>query len=434
MVQLGRKHLVAPYLLGIAWILSHPIVSVITGELKCRGVYIDEHQLDPHAYDTTTASTASTGSSPAAAALQSLLDEASFDFLDSHNIDKSREGSPSTQNANNANNAKMAQRRQKITAAFHESYHHSILEGITLPDTHKNDHLDLCDFIHSILHHDIHSHSSQPNDNVDPNNVLLFKFASMLSSAALSCQASSHFNIVNLQPIQAPSAPLETIVLVIPAVMHNHHSSLLLQNQVLFMIARITEHALPFLAKTFLFVFCNPDIPTDTCVDQFMLANGAHHPAQNTSSITLSSLSTTLSRQPSSFHNTKYLIRQLIVLDIQTSTTTTTKPNVHVSNDQSALTFQIIPQGQYGQLPNLDFLTAALYSFQQVGIQKIIPNLQHSRGQSSIDFISLHPFHSFTTWWKQNVVQTYFPQTQWWQTYGNDLAHMFSFMTNSVLR
>jgi len=38
--------LVLPYLIGTLWTLGHPIVSVMTGESKCRGWYIDEHSLD----------------------------------------------------------------------------------------------------------------------------------------------------------------------------------------------------------------------------------------------------------------------------------------------------------------------------------------------------------------------------------------------------
>ncbi len=50
----GRKrgkirtvHLVVPYAVGLAWFLLHPIVSVVTGELKCRGSFIDESALEP---------------------------------------------------------------------------------------------------------------------------------------------------------------------------------------------------------------------------------------------------------------------------------------------------------------------------------------------------------------------------------------------------
>ena len=40
-------HLIIPYAIGIVWFLLHPIVSVVTGELKCRGSFIDESALEP---------------------------------------------------------------------------------------------------------------------------------------------------------------------------------------------------------------------------------------------------------------------------------------------------------------------------------------------------------------------------------------------------
>jgi glycosylphosphatidylinositol transamidase len=41
-----RKFLFVPYFVGIIWTCLHPIASILTGELKCRGWYIDEHALD----------------------------------------------------------------------------------------------------------------------------------------------------------------------------------------------------------------------------------------------------------------------------------------------------------------------------------------------------------------------------------------------------
>ena len=40
--------LTVPWFIGIIWMALHPLVSVITGELKCRGQYIDENGLDVH--------------------------------------------------------------------------------------------------------------------------------------------------------------------------------------------------------------------------------------------------------------------------------------------------------------------------------------------------------------------------------------------------
>jgi glycosylphosphatidylinositol transamidase len=35
-----------PYVVGILWTCAHPVISVVTGELKCRGWFIDENSLD----------------------------------------------------------------------------------------------------------------------------------------------------------------------------------------------------------------------------------------------------------------------------------------------------------------------------------------------------------------------------------------------------
>ena len=40
--------LTVPWFIGIIWVALHPLVSVVTGELKCRGQYIDENGLDVH--------------------------------------------------------------------------------------------------------------------------------------------------------------------------------------------------------------------------------------------------------------------------------------------------------------------------------------------------------------------------------------------------
>eukprot|EP00814_Leptocylindrus_danicus_P019888 CAMPEP_0116004734 /NCGR_PEP_ID=MMETSP0321-20121206/768_1 /TAXON_ID=163516 /ORGANISM="Leptocylindrus danicus var. danicus, Strain B650" /LENGTH=332 /DNA_ID=CAMNT_0003473071 /DNA_START=11 /DNA_END=1006 /DNA_ORIENTATION=+ len=43
----SQKHrltiLAIPYILGLLWFLAHPLISVSTGEAKCRGRFVDEH-------------------------------------------------------------------------------------------------------------------------------------------------------------------------------------------------------------------------------------------------------------------------------------------------------------------------------------------------------------------------------------------------------
>lgn len=38
--------IILPYIAGAVWTLAYPIVSIVTGELKCRGWFIDENSLD----------------------------------------------------------------------------------------------------------------------------------------------------------------------------------------------------------------------------------------------------------------------------------------------------------------------------------------------------------------------------------------------------
>ena len=45
-VLIVRILLFAPYAVGILWTSLHPIVSVVTGEAKCRGWYLDEHSIE----------------------------------------------------------------------------------------------------------------------------------------------------------------------------------------------------------------------------------------------------------------------------------------------------------------------------------------------------------------------------------------------------
>ena len=46
--------LITPYVLGLIWTALHPLVSIVTGELKCRGIYIDENGLDVHRHRVET--------------------------------------------------------------------------------------------------------------------------------------------------------------------------------------------------------------------------------------------------------------------------------------------------------------------------------------------------------------------------------------------
>lgn len=46
MQRICRKLIFLPYFVGIVWTCLHPVVSVLTGEPKCRGWYLDEHSIE----------------------------------------------------------------------------------------------------------------------------------------------------------------------------------------------------------------------------------------------------------------------------------------------------------------------------------------------------------------------------------------------------
>lgn len=52
--RIFRILIYVPYFVGILWTCLHPIVSVITGELKCRGWYLDEHSIEIRFAEITT--------------------------------------------------------------------------------------------------------------------------------------------------------------------------------------------------------------------------------------------------------------------------------------------------------------------------------------------------------------------------------------------
>uniref|UniRef100_A0A7S2ENM3 Uncharacterized protein n=1 Tax=Ditylum brightwellii TaxID=49249 RepID=A0A7S2ENM3_9STRA len=78
-------HLVLPYLIGITWTCLHPILSVITGELKCRGSYLDESALSSnrftipnHDYGFSVLTVDESGNNEAATSLCDVLNTHRF--------------------------------------------------------------------------------------------------------------------------------------------------------------------------------------------------------------------------------------------------------------------------------------------------------------------------------------------------------------------
>ena len=393
-----------PYIVGVSWILCHPIISVVTGELKCRGVYIDEHQLDPHAYEMAHIQDNSNGGD--------VYDVSLIDAILEQDEDDGQQGGDDTMEFN----------------------------------------FDICSILHAVQNYTNPNHDTTTNINSRQKRLIL-KLAEHLSSQSISCHSStptltskstskSTFQVLKIEPKKVPTEPLEALVFVIPPPIYSddNNDNMILQKSILLMVARIIEHSSSsYLAKTLLFVFSTAtethknehssiDSALEQTVNDFFTSLGAISPMSSP---------TTTSIIPSSFDYTKYIIRQLIILDIQLQSTPITQT-----------TFQIIPNGSNGQLPNLDFLTATLYSYQHIHdlqqfISPSIPLYKSNRLRSStisnmksfVEYgISLHSYKNFTLWWDKVIVSRYFPNENWWQEYGIDLGYMFSFMIQSIFR
>ncbi len=429
--------IIAPFALGVIWILCHPLISIVTGELKCRGVYIDEHQLDPHSYSIHS-SFESTGTGTGAGAGMTM----------------------------------------------HE-YDHGYDHEYEYTD------FDVCQLIDRI------KTSSKSNGN---SHIL----SSPLQS--VSCHSHTHhknakrtnsFQILKIDPVMsfAPTSPLESIVFVIPpptpiinttTSSYQHQYQFHLQKAILNMIARILKYSSPYLAKTLLFVF---SVNKDNDYEKYNKDNNNNNKnsssngeLQNTAlEQTVQELFNAMTMRMESANNlhsshshlntfefNKYIMRQLIVLDIEQiqSPIVETHPTSKSSISTVASTMQIIPHGTYGQLPNLDFLTAALYSFQRFPFININTNNTNNRKNTNRNsnnartsttgsphsFIQMHTYHQFTSWFQQYIYRNTSTSTHssnsvmnkgntsnykylvFWKQYVTDLVYMVSFMTQAIFK
>ncbi len=432
--------IIIPYIVGLLWVLSHPLVSVITGELKCRGIYIDEHQLDPNAYDTITAhnAKAKTGSNNAKRKQRNV-------------------GSNDNRNANANANANGG-----INVMLDE-----ILKGNGNGNGNGNDeeyyNMNMCSILkaitsYSAINTNTTSTTTQTATGIDAGNQLK-NLARTLSSPSISCHShyeypsnssSSSFQVVKIDPPMASTTPLEALVIVIPSSESKSESksksksgpSSTLQKLTLSMMERMAQHS--FLAKSLLFVISN-DASNDghggldkTVNDFFTLYNmkqplssrtlSAIKPSSSSSSSSSSVSPATAAALPLPIEYTKYLIRQLIVLDIEATPTI----------DAQSSFFRIIPHGANGLLPNLDLLTAALYSFENAGIKRAMgkdANNNDKRYSSNDATDAMHSFHDFSLWWESSIIKGYyFPRIRWLQEYGNNLGHLGAFMISAIFR
>lgn len=471
--------IIAPFALGVIWILCHPLISIVTGELKCRGVYIDEHQLDPNSYSIDKHSSLESTGLGAGIGAGATMDEYEYEY-------------------------------------GHE---------------YEND-FDVCQFIERIKTSSSTSSNSKSNGNSNSHNILS---SSPLQS--VSCHSHTHhknakmtfnkykykyknsFQILKIDPVMsfAPTSPLESIVFVIPPPLipitttnttttsssssptstpsYQHQYQFHLQKAILNMIARIVKYSSPYLAKTVLFVFSvnndyeqyNNNNINNNNKNSSSTSNGElqHAALEQTvqelfNAMTMriestNNLHSTHSHDVNTFEFNKYIMRQLIVLDIEQIQTPIVKPPPSSTSKSSTSTvestMQIIPHGTYGQLPNLDFITAALYSFQRfpfinnINTTNTNRNAKRTRisttGMNSVtpqSFIQMHTYHQFTSWIQQYIHRTTSATTStsthssnsvrntntgstsnykyldFWKQYVTDLVYMVSFMTQAIFK
>lgn len=304
--------LIAPYILGIMWTISHPILSIVTGEFKCRGMFIDEAQLDPIQYST-------------------------------------------------------------------DSFPEDVKKVFRIDDNVKYNRENFCGVLQATKYHS-HSH-------LKPKKV-----GQSAPYSSLSCHSHSTFDVVKLEPFRAPTKPIESIVLVIPPIINSTLSDI--HFSTLILLERLLSRS--WLAKAILVISphssTNVENSVEKAVKDFMQAfNG------NPAELTIPQLPLPYSR---------FLIRQLIVLDAQVNIT-------REATKQSRTFF--LPQGTRGMVPNLDLVSTAERSFQK-----------YNRGT-----IHVHPFD--IKWWENDYAKKYVLIGDWWQKWSIDFGHFGAFMASMIV-
>ena len=297
---LVRLALFIPFLIGLTWTLCHPIVSIVTGELKCRGIFIDEHALDPLQYSTGI-------------------------------------------------------------------YSSSVGDGYNAKKLEKS---LIC-------------------ERLDVNSVTVHVHHS------LSCLSAPDFDIIKILPYHGTpvTIPTETIVLIIPSppLFERESSERLLFETLLHqLIHRL--HNSSWLAKTILVVIPRHTSNLTASVHTFLQAylggtrgGGVDYDL------------------PPSF--TMFLIRQLIVIDLY-STHSSTSTQIHV-----------LSQGPRGLLPNLDLVFVTIQT-----IQQFLP---------AQDKVAMHPLDM--TGWKKIITQQLQSMNKihrvgsWWYQWGIELGDLGAF-------
>jgi hypothetical protein len=256
--ELNSKHIVLPYIIGIAWIICHPIISIVTGESKCRGIYIDEHQLDVGGFHTD----------------DYPLDQIRRDVKEVRRIGG---GTVDYSNVCNALDTLTSQ-YDRLQKEFKEKVKVARLKNGIKMDEDKDEEGEGEKEINPFLTPYISCHSQRQ------------------SQSTRSKEKSRKYSVVKIDPSLAPTTPVEALVLVVPYTSNWFESDLHLS--IFTFMERMIKS--PWLAKRILIVSPQSNSTSmETLVEQFL---------EDSASIAL----------PMAYTNS--ILRQLVVLDMHAST------------------------------------------------------------------------------------------------------------------
>ena len=299
--KLRAIHLAVPYAIGIAWFLLHPIVSVVTGELKCRGSFIDESALEPGNLRVAPYPT----------------DRAGLPRLHGHG-------------------RAQGQVRQGG----------GLCAAISSASTLRSP------FVSTRNQRGDQETSGERGELMSKGNVACHEH-NVAASAAANGGGLSSFDVVKIEP-SSPAVSSEAVVLVVnPPQSNGDWSSSDIHLYFLALIGRLADpNSTPWLSKTVLMVAPR--------INNLGLANDA----TSTDDILVETIEAFLNsiglgervvnRLPSSFSSKT--LRQLLVVE----TDSTSAP---LSPAFNAPKIRILPQGRRGVLPNLDFVFALEKTF-----------------------------------------------------------------------
>lgn len=366
-LKLKNKQVRIPYFIGLAWFISHPIVSVITGELKCRGMYVDEHQLDIPSLQTEPYE----------------LDQIRRNYL-LEDTTSSSEGDEKFSNACDVleymkvNYSRIQRDFRKIE---NEKKKHNTPKGVEIKEDEDEE------------RHEINPYQTP---YISCNNVLHQVSDDDVPSTY------NDYSVIRIDPSQSPLQAVEALVIVLP------HSSNWFKSDFHSSMLTFIEHMVqsPWMAKSILIVSPNEKYSNINNNYSSASGTGSHLVNEYTSNMLVDPdvvkqfINDFYSSQSSLPIDTKSLIvRQLIAIEIDASP--------RYSGDK----FFVLPQGRNGLVPNLDLLSAVRLALLKVFGGKV-QILMH-----------LHDL----TWW-DDLIKLRLPADKFHQNWTKDFGNMIGFM------